>query len=100
MQQNIQPKFHDEAQITCTACGKVYTIGSTKDNITVEVCSNCHPFYTGEHRFLDTKGTVDKFLKREKEAKQYKKQMTAKKQSTQDKQEKKTKSLRELLGEI
>jgi len=45
-------------------CGTTWTTGSTVDSLTVEICSNCHPFYTGEQRIVDTEGRVDKFIKR------------------------------------
>jgi large subunit ribosomal protein L31 len=59
----IHPKWHAEAKVTC-ACGSQFTTGSTLPNITVEVCSNCHPLYTGQQKFLDTAGRVDKFNQR------------------------------------
>ncbi len=99
MKQQIHPKFFDDVLVTCS-CGNTFKTGSTKQNISVEVCSKCHPFYTGEQKFLDSKGTVDKFLKREKDAKAYKQTTAAKKDKSGSKQEKSGKSLRELLGEI
>lgn len=99
MQTQIHPTFYEDTIVTCS-CGNTFTTGSTKQKITVEVCAKCHPLYTGEQRFLDTKGTVDKFLKREQEAKVYKKKMAGKKSKKLSPQDKKTKSLRELLGEV
>lgn len=63
MKTEIHPKYHNEAKITC-ACSAVYSMGSTKENIAVEICSNCHPFYTGTEKVLDTAGRVDRFKKR------------------------------------
>jgi large subunit ribosomal protein L31 len=63
MKANIHPTYHTGVQVTC-ACGNKFTTGSTKDNIHVEICSNCHPFYTGKQKLIDTAGTVDKFKKR------------------------------------
>ena len=57
------PKWHPEAKVTC-ACGAQFTTGSTMPSINVEVCSNCHPLYTGQQKFLDTAGRVDKFNQR------------------------------------
>ena len=57
------PKWHPEAHVTC-ACGATFTTGSTRPSITVEVCSNCHPLWTGQQKFLDTAGRVDKFNQR------------------------------------
>ena len=99
MQSKIHPPFHEDAMVTCS-CGSTFITGSTKKNIIVEVCSKCHPFYTGEQKFLDTKGTVDKFLQKEKQAKEYKKTAASKRDKKQGSQNKKTKSLRELLGEV
>ncbi len=99
MKANIHPKFYENINVVC-ACGNTFTTGSTKKNITVEVCNKCHPFYTGEQRFLDTKGRVDTFQKKQKIAKEYQEKNKSKKVQKQEKQEKKTKSLRELLMEV
>ena len=100
MKSQIHPQFHEEVQVVCGSCGNTFTTGSTKDSIHVEVCYKCHPFYTGEHRFLDTQGRVEKFQKKQEVAKEYKIKYADKKAKKQDKQEHQTKSLRELLGEI
>lgn len=63
MKQGIHPKYNTEAQVTC-ACGNKFTTGSTLDKIEVEVCSACHPFYTGQQKFVDTKGRIEKFLEK------------------------------------
>lgn len=62
MKQSIHPKY-DETTVTC-ACGNVFTTRSTRQNLRVDVCSNCHPFYTGEQRIVDTAGQVDRFMRR------------------------------------
>ncbi|AOZ92750.1 50S ribosomal protein L31 [Paenibacillus crassostreae] len=62
MQESIQPKFHITTA-TC-ACGNTFEAGSVKENLRVEICSNCHPFYTGKQKFLDAGGRVDKFKKK------------------------------------
>jgi len=59
MKSGIHPKYFD-AVVTC-ACGNTFTVGSTKPAISVEICSVCHPFYTGELRFVDTLGRVERF---------------------------------------
>jgi large subunit ribosomal protein L31 len=61
----IHPKYYDDAKVTCV-CGNTFTVGSTKQEIRVEVCSKCHPFYTGEQRIRDTMGRVERFRKRYK----------------------------------
>ncbi len=63
MKEGIHPAWF-EAQVRCITCGTTWTTGATVDSLTVEICSNCHPFYTGEQRIVDTEGRVDKFMKR------------------------------------
>jgi large subunit ribosomal protein L31 len=65
MKGKIHPKYYDNAKVTCL-CGNTFTIGSTKAEIRVEVCSKCHPFYTGEQRIVDSMGRVERFKKRYK----------------------------------
>lgn len=98
MKANIHPTYFTDAVVTCS-CGNTFTTGSTRQSISVEICSKCHPFYTGEQKFVDSRGNVDKFLKRAEEAKKYK-DVLAKKKKKDVKDERSSKSLRELLGEI
>ncbi|MEI8061952.1 MAG: 50S ribosomal protein L31 [bacterium] len=63
MKANIHPEYNKEAVFTC-ACGAVYQMGSVKKAVNVEICSNCHPFYTGQEKVLDTAGRVEKFKAR------------------------------------
>jgi large subunit ribosomal protein L31 len=56
----IQPKYHTDAKIVC-ACGNILTVGSTMSEIHVELCSKCHPFYTGKQKLIDTARRVEKF---------------------------------------
>ena len=63
MKKGIHPKYYDNARVHC-ACGNTFTVGSTKEFIEVEVCSKCHPFYTGKEKLVDTMGRVEKFRKR------------------------------------
>jgi len=64
MQANIQPKYN-QVQVNCS-CGNSFTTGSTlnKESLSIEVCSQCHPFYTGKQKLVDTAGRVDKFRKK------------------------------------
>ncbi|MDD2934997.1 MAG: 50S ribosomal protein L31 [Candidatus Pacebacteria bacterium] len=71
MKKDIHPKYNSQAQVVC-ACGNKFTIGSTQDKIEVEICSACHPFYTGNEKVMDTAGRVDKFKKRVAAAKKSK----------------------------
>ena len=65
MKNNIHPNYFTEAKVTCASCGRSWTTGSTKKELRLDVCSNCHPFFTGEAaRILDTEGQVDRFYKR------------------------------------
>ena len=59
---DIHPKYY-EATVTC-ACGNSFTTGSTKENLKVEICSECHPFYTGKQKFVERGGRVEKFKKK------------------------------------
>ncbi len=63
MKKDVHPEYFENAKITC-ACGAVYEIGSTQKTIEVELCSACHPFYTGEQKILDTARRVEKFKTR------------------------------------
>jgi large subunit ribosomal protein L31 len=62
MKKNIHPKYYKNAKIIC-ACGNVITAGSTMPEMKVEICSACHPFYTGKKKLMDTAGRVDRFKK-------------------------------------
>jgi len=62
MKKDIHPTYYPDAKIIC-ACGHVLTTGSTVKEIHVEICSNCHPFYTGKEKLIDTAGRVDRFKK-------------------------------------
>lgn len=63
MRANIHPNWNSEAKVTC-ACGNTFTTGSTLSEIRVEICSNCHPLFTGQQKFVDTLGQVDRFIKK------------------------------------
>ncbi len=60
MKRDIHPTYYTDATVTC-ACGNTFTTGSTVKDIRVEICSNCHPFYTGKQKFVDTARRVDRF---------------------------------------
>lgn len=62
MKTDIHPKYY-QAKIEC-ACGNKFTVGSTKEKLEIEICSKCHPFYTGSKRITDTAGKVEKFKRR------------------------------------
>jgi large subunit ribosomal protein L31 len=64
MKADIHPKYTTDAKFTCS-CGAVYSIGSTKEAVSIEICSQCHPFYTGNEKILDAAGRVEKFKARQ-----------------------------------
>lgn len=65
MKANIHPTYFPDAKVTCASCGRTWTTGSTKKELRVDICGNCHPFYTGEaSRLLDIEGQVDRFYKK------------------------------------
>ena len=64
MKKEIHPKYNTEAKVTCS-CGEKFTVGSTMSDINVEICSSCHPFFTGEEKTIDTAGRVERFKKRQ-----------------------------------
>jgi large subunit ribosomal protein L31 len=76
MKQAIHPKYNDSIDVTC-ACGNKFSTGSTVDKIEVEVCSKCHPFFTGQHKFVDIKGRIDRFKEKEARGVAYKASKTA-----------------------
>jgi large subunit ribosomal protein L31 len=63
MKDKIHPKYYPEATVYC-ACGNSWTTGATQEEIRTDVCSACHPFFTGEQRIVDTAGQVERFMRR------------------------------------
>lgn len=89
MKKDIHPNYNEKVEVTCV-CGNSFTTGSTKEEIKVEICSNCHPFYTGKQKLVDTAQRVEKFkakLDAQKEASKTRKGKKAKKQAQAEKQE-------------
>jgi large subunit ribosomal protein L31 len=70
MKEKIHPKYYPNAKVIC-ACGNTWTTGSTKEVIHTDMCSVCHPFFTGEQRIVDTEGQVDRFYKKLEARKNY-----------------------------
>lgn len=94
MKQKNLPPYYSNAIVTCS-CGYSFTTGSTKKNIQVEICYKCHPLYTGQQKFIDTKGKIEDFKKKMTIAKVYQEKLkTKKKKKTEEYQ---VKSLKELL---
>ena len=65
MKAKIHPEYHNDAQVICS-CGNTFTTGSTRKTLKVELCSKCHPFFTGEQKIVDTAGRVERFKRRYK----------------------------------
>ncbi len=63
MKKDLHPKYFPKAKVKC-ACGNAFSIGSTKEEIEIEICSACHPFYTGKEKIIDTMGRVERFKKK------------------------------------
>ena len=64
MKKTGHPQYYTDAVSVCGSCGNTFTTGSTKKQLHVDICSNCHPFYTGQQRIVDTAGQVERFMKR------------------------------------
>jgi large subunit ribosomal protein L31 len=97
MKVGIHPTYH-QAKVTC-ACGNVFSVGSTRESINVELCSKCHPFYTGEQRFVDTANKIDKFKEKMKTAAAYKVTAVKKQEEVRAKQSA-PKTLAEMLASL
>jgi len=63
MKKDIHPKYYPKAKVQC-ACGNTFEVGSTKEKIDIEICSQCHPFYTGKEKLIDSMGRVQRFKTR------------------------------------
>lgn len=98
MKANIHPKWYPEAEVLC-ACGNMFKIGSTKPSFHVEICHKCHPFFTGQMKFVDTLGRVEKFQAKQKVAKAQAATLAERKKKKQERiqEERHPKSLREML---
>jgi large subunit ribosomal protein L31 len=97
MKAQIHPQYFEKAQVICV-CGNKFTTGSTQEVIHVELCANCHPFYTGEQRFVDTASRIQKFQKSQEVAKEHQAKVVVKKEAAKKKSEA-PKTLREMLLE-
>jgi large subunit ribosomal protein L31 len=90
MKSNIHPNWHNDTKVTCS-CGNTFVTGSALEEIQVDICSQCHPFFTGEMKFVDQQGRVDRFKKQMEQAQQKKQKsqqkLEEKKQTQQTKQE-------------
>lgn len=80
MQTDIHPTYYPEAKVIC-ACGNTWTTGATVEEIHTDVCSECHPFFTGEQRIVDTEGQVDRFYKKLEARQEYLEEQRAKEEA-------------------
>lgn len=98
MKTGIHPQWFAEAQVVC-ACGNTFTVGSTKQSIHVEICHKCHPFFTGEMKFVDTLGRVERFQQKQKAGQAMAAKIAEKKKKKQEKQAeaRHPRTLREML---
>lgn len=83
MKSTIHPKYHPTAKVTCS-CGATFETGSVLPEITVDICSACHPFFTGEMKFVDTQGRVEKFEAARQKAAKAQEKLTAKMKKIDD----------------
>lgn len=79
MKPSIHPTYNTAAVVTCASCNTTWQTGSTKDKLDTEICSNCHPFYTGKQNLVDTAGTVERFKQKQAKAATVKAAITVKK---------------------
>jgi len=102
MNTDIHPKYYPDATVTCN-CGATFTVGSTEPEIRVEVCSACHPFYTGKANLIDTAGRVDKFKERRKKSEELaskKKSVTVASDAEKSAEKTNTEKLKELKKQV
>ena len=82
MRADIHPTYYPDAKVTCASCGKTWTTGSTRKELRVDICSNCHPFFSGEaQRIIDIEGQVDRFYKKLDARKTFEEQKKANEES-------------------
>jgi len=83
MKKAIHPQWYPDAKVTC-ACGNTFVVGATKPELRVEICYKCHPFFTGEMKFVDTMGRVEKFQQKMKSAESQATVLAARKKKKQE----------------
>lgn len=98
MKADIHPKWFVDAKVTC-ACGNTFVVGATKPELRVEICYKCHPFFTGEMKFIDTMGRVERFQAKQKTAAAKASALAAKKKKKEERDHelRNQKSLKEML---
>ena len=98
MNKAIQPQWYEDAIVSC-ACGNTFTVGAAKQSIKIDICNKCHPFFTGEMRFVDTMGRVEKFQAKQKIAESMAEKVAEKKKKKEERQAqlRNPKSLKDML---
>ena len=96
MKAAIHPVWYEDAKVSC-ACGNTFTVGASKPEIKIDICSKCHPFFTGEMKFVDTMGRVERFQQKQAAAKVTSQLLADKKKKKHEEQLRNPKSLREML---
>ncbi len=96
MKKGIHPKWHHDCVVTCS-CGNSFTTGSTMKTMQIDICDQCHPYFTGEMKFVDRQGRVDKFLKKMKLAQKKKKVVANKKSDKRKQKDEKQLSYKQIL---
>ncbi|NTW44788.1 MAG: 50S ribosomal protein L31 [Anaerolineaceae bacterium] len=98
MKTSIHPVWYEDAKVSC-ACGNTFTVGAAKPEIKIDICAKCHPFFTGEMKFVDTMGRVERFQQKQKAAAATSQVLADKKKKKAERQEqlRNPKSLREML---
>ncbi len=99
MKSTIHPPWFDKCRVAC-ACGNVFTVGATVADIKLDICGKCHPFFTGEMKFVDTMGRVERFQKKQTVGQQMASVLSDKKKKKKDREEaiaRQPKSLKEML---
>ena len=94
MKKDIHPKYNKKTKVVC-ACGNEFTTGSTMDEIHIELCSNCHPFYTGKQKLIDSSGRVDKFMAKMKKAQQARSEQSEQSANNEDEKQDKVENSKE-----
>lgn len=99
MKKDVHPEWFNDAQVKCV-CGNAFTVGSTKAEMKVDICAKCHPFFTGEMKYVDTLGRVEKFKKKQQHAQDQAQVVATKKKKKAEKQQqlREQKSLKEMLS--
>jgi len=99
MKQGIHPQWYDDAKVSC-ACGNTFIVGASKPEIRIDICAKCHPFFTGEMRFVDALGRVERFQQKQETAKASAVKLAEKKKKKVEQQyaaEHRPRSLKEML---